>query len=799
MKRMDWLRWYRSCIIIIVLAILMPNQNGLVIKQRLNGKPGGSDRTTSCHQMIATRKASSATAAGTFEKQLRALISSKKWDEAKNVLSSLETIPTFSTPSARMSTGRSLAYIICETCRKTNAIEQILPMLLLVQDKIECTEGDIMTVILECAEKRRMRKVEPILSFLKRRYSLKLSAKLASVLIRGYGLSKLEGLVDRTFQECMADQTKIDIILLNSGMDAYIRCGNFPKAIEIFQTMTVNENASSLMSVDDHKYIAKDIWQFLKIQSVVPDVQTFNVLLKGFRGRDGEGSLKRCFVVLEMMRMAGIKPNTVTFNTLVDACVVNNKMNMAVELLKNNEVDVAAFTSVISGLCAAGDVKGSFAMFELMKQRSIAPNIYTLVSLMSACMREGLIGKARALLQVDNFTPAWPAQISELRSTYIIGLCQLHLSTDNRRVFSGRYFWEALLELVKMHTHGLPPTAISHNAVMRCLCSEPLNRVKLASILMKSMIAEGLLPDDYTYSILFTGLGRAGYALEALDLYRDVSTTSTVGMVVTNALFSALLNSNHFVPFIHLFIELAGNSSNSSTNFNNFAPDVVTFTTLVNAFRKHTRVPNERFDADYENPPIVSTKQPTRPTAAIESMKMELLTLLKQNNNTAPLFLSYQTIVKDLLTIQDPSELLAERPNRQSSQDVLEDEDKVFKTVYSILRFKYKVIPDGYVVTALNKLFERYLVAPSFLPSFSPSDKNGIKRSTARFVLEDLILLGIHPREMSNIMKYCNLSPKEAQDYQNEDYLQRLRSSAASLRIFRKHGWNDVNSGWSPL
>lgn len=163
----------------------MPNQNGLVIKQRLNGKSGGSDRTTTWHQMLATKKSSSVATAGTFEKQLRALISAKKWDDAKNVLSSLETLPALSKPSAKMSTGRSLAYIICETCRKANAIEQILPMLLLVQDKIECTEGDIMTVILECSEKRRMRKVEPILSFLKRRYSLKLSAKLASVLIRG--------------------------------------------------------------------------------------------------------------------------------------------------------------------------------------------------------------------------------------------------------------------------------------------------------------------------------------------------------------------------------------------------------------------------------------------------------------------------------------------------------------------------------------------------------------------------------------------------------------------------------------
>lgn len=110
--------------------------------------------------------------------------------------------------------------------------------------------------------------------------------------------------------------------------------------MEIFQAMAINENALSYMNVDDHKFIAMDIWNFLKSQSVAPDVQTFNVLLKGFRGRDGAGSLERCFVVLEMMQVAGIKPNTVTFNTLVDACVVNNKMNRAVE--------VSAFICLIS-------------------------------------------------------------------------------------------------------------------------------------------------------------------------------------------------------------------------------------------------------------------------------------------------------------------------------------------------------------------------------------------------------------------------------------------------------------------
>lgn len=48
-------------------------------------------------------------------------------------------------------------------------------------------------------------------------------------------------------------------------------------------------------------------------------------------------------------------------------------------------------------------------------------------------------------------------------------------------------------------------------------------------------------------------------------------------------------------------------------------------------------------------------------------------------------------------------------------------------------------------------------------------------------------------------MRACKFSAIQSRDYFDESYLQKLRDSAASSKIFLKHGWNEVDSGWSPL
>lgn len=50
------------------------------------------------------------------------------------------------------------------------------------------------------------------------------------------------------------------------------------------------------------------------------------------------------------------------------------------------------------------------------------------------------------------------------------------------------------------------------------------------------------------------------------------------------------------------------------------------------------------------------------------------------------------------------------------------------------------------------------------------------------------------------VLLACGFSTSQIDDIlHRKDVAQKLRSSAASYRIFRKHGWNKMDSGWNPI
>ena len=56
---------------------------------------------------------------------------------------------------------------------------------------------------------------------------------------------------------------------------------------------------------------------------------------------------------------------------------------------------------------------------------------------------------------------------------------------------------------------------------------------------------------------------------------------------------------------------------------------------------------------------------------------------------------------------------------------------------------------------------------------------------------------------MASILYCCGYTDKKIEEYlapeSNNPALKKLRSSAASVRIFKKHGWNKMESGWNGL
>lgn len=74
-----------------------------------------------------------------------------------------------------------------------------------------------------------------------------------------------------------------------------------------------------------------------------------------------------------------------------------------------------------------------------------------------------------------------------------------------------------------------------------------------------------------------------------------------------------------------------------------------------------------------------------------------------------------------------------------------------------------------------------------------------IGHTTARYIFEDLIAQGYLPHHMPYILETCRFSRQQVNEYMKADVINAIRQSDTSLRIFKKYGWNKVESGWSPL
>jgi len=103
---------------------------------------------------------------------------------------------------------------------------------------------------------------------------------------------------------------------------------------------------------------------------------------------------------------------------------------------------------------------------------------------------------------------------------------------------------------------------------------------------LQGMIEDQIVPDDVTYTILFTALGKAGMGEEALYLFRSAVGTSNMDEQAINALLLAFLSGPRPSFALALFSELTSRDLLKG-QVEAFVPTKVTFTILYQALARH--------------------------------------------------------------------------------------------------------------------------------------------------------------------------------------------------------------------
>lgn len=136
-----------------------------------------------------------------------------------------------------------------------------------------------------------------------------------------------------------------DLVVANSLVDAYCRCGSLIKAMQVVDLMistSTGSDGSSSSSVS-----TAVIWP-------QPDAITFNTLLRGLVSiKAVDAGMK----LMKRMEDLGITPDEISVNTLANLCVKGGDYDRAVDIVRGGG-GVEGWSSIVDGLAKRGDLSG---------------------------------------------------------------------------------------------------------------------------------------------------------------------------------------------------------------------------------------------------------------------------------------------------------------------------------------------------------------------------------------------------------------------------------------------------------
>ncbi|CAK8571668.1 unnamed protein product [Lathyrus sativus] len=357
--------------------------------------------------------------------------------------------------------------------------------------------------------------------------------------------------------------------------------------------------------VEDNKLKLVEMLHSKMVSEGVPlNVSTFNVLIKALcKARQ----LRPAILMLEdMANHGGLKPDEITFTTLMQGFIQEGDLNGALRITKQmleygcllthvsvnvlvngfceqgrieealrfihgvceegffpNQVN---FSTLVKGLCRNGNVNAALEIVDFMTENRFGPDVYTYNSLISGMCRSGEFDKAIDILQQMVLRDCSPNTATY--NTLISALCK-----ENEI--------EAATELARiLVTKGMLPTVCIFNTLIHGLCLTKNQEIALE--LFEDMKKNGCQPDEFTYSILIKSQCSERRLKEALMLLKEMELSGCVrNVVVYSTLIDGLCKSRRVEEAKEIFdqMELLGVSRNS-----------VTYNTLIDGLCKNERV-----------------------------------------------------------------------------------------------------------------------------------------------------------------------------------------------------------------
>eukprot|EP00928_Gymnodinium_smaydae_P063768 TRINITY_DN47264_c0_g1_i1.p1 TRINITY_DN47264_c0_g1~~TRINITY_DN47264_c0_g1_i1.p1 ORF type:complete len:667 (-),score=167.80 TRINITY_DN47264_c0_g1_i1:148-2148(-) len=296
---------------------------------------------------------------------------------------------------------------------------------------------------------------------------------------------------------------------------------------------------------------------------VIVDVVSYNTIIKGFAQLS---MFNQCFQCLQDMLERNLEPDDITLGLLLDACIGNNKLGLADEVLsllmsRDKPVGTVMCTLFIKGLVRANRLPRALQLYEEMRSRETGhPDVVTYSVLIKALVDQSDLDHALKLM-VDMKEAGLVAD--DIILTHILDGCR---HTGNHEV--GKMLFKELLDngvvpsdftlvsMLKLHGRcgaheeayelvktwkdrfGVDPSVIHYTCIMSgCLRSKKYEQAWQAYDLM---VTRGVSPDATTITTLLPGVAAAQHWPRVVQLARTALTAKPPMKIPAETLNSAL-------------------------------------------------------------------------------------------------------------------------------------------------------------------------------------------------------------------------------------------------------------------
>ncbi|KAJ0031979.1 hypothetical protein Pint_12791 [Pistacia integerrima] len=211
---------------------------------------------------------------------------------------------------------------------------------------------------------------------------------------------------------------KPDSIFFNAVINAFSESGNIEEAMETLWKMKESgqkPTTSTYNTLIKGYGIAGEFWHLniacvccqkvlalMEELEVKPDVITFSTIMNAW---STAGFMEKCREIFDDMVKAGVKPDAHAYSILAKGYVRAQEPEKAEELLTTMiesgfHPNVVIFTTVISGWCSSGRMDSAIKVFDQMCEHGVSPNLKTFETLMWGYCEAKQPWKAEEILQI---------------------------------------------------------------------------------------------------------------------------------------------------------------------------------------------------------------------------------------------------------------------------------------------------------------------------------------------------------------------------------------------------------------